>query len=407
MQSQTPETLVTVLDELLADKENSLSAIMTGLVKSVRTRLQMEVAFVAEFISGRRVFRYVDSIDEVQIVKVGGSDPLDKSFCQRIADGQLPELIKNAQEHPGALELPVTCYLPVGAHISVPIRLSSGRVYGTFCTFSRKARSDLNARHLAMIRVFADIAGALIEKNFETLESTRKIHETIRSIIDQDKLVLFGQPIVDLQGGGIIAVELLSRVVDDQQMRPDILFEDAQKIGLANELGMRTIERTFDTLKLLPANLFASLNLTPEIILKEDLVAHFENRPLDRIVIEITEHSKISDYQAFNNKLAPLRSRGLRLAIDDAGAGYASLHHVLQLQPDIIKLDISLIRAIHVDCGRQALAKALIEFARCQKYQLIAEGIETAEELDMLRSLGVRLGQGFYFAKPQPVTNFF
>lgn len=123
----------------------------------------------------------------------------------------------------------------------------------------------------------------------------------------------------------------------------------------------------------------------------------------DRVVLEITEHDAVEDYEGLVGALTPLRARGTRVAIDDAGAGFASLRHTLQLAPDIVKVDISLTRDIDTDRGRRALAKALISFADEMGMTIVAEGIESEAELKTLRDLGVKYGQGFYLAEPAPL----
>jgi EAL domain-containing protein (putative c-di-GMP-specific phosphodiesterase class I) len=129
----------------------------------------------------------------------------------------------------------------------------------------------------------------------------------------------------------------------------------------------------------------------------DELVAGLDD---GRIVFEITEHHAIEDYVALRPLLDGLRAQGARLAVDDAGAGFASLRHTLQLSPDFIKLDISLIRGIDHEPRQRALAAGLIAFANDVGAAIIAEGIETAGELAALRELGVPYGQGFHLAPP-------
>jgi EAL domain-containing protein (putative c-di-GMP-specific phosphodiesterase class I) len=123
---------------------------------------------------------------------------------------------------------------------------------------------------------------------------------------------------------------------------------------------------------------------------------------LSRVVLEITEHTTVEDYAKLHEVLRPLRERGMRLSIDDAGAGYSSFRHILRLRPDFIKLDISLTRDIDSDRGRRALAAALIGFARETGAELIAEGVETESELATLRKLGVHKAQGYLLGRPAP-----
>ena len=134
------------------------------MLHAVREHLGMEVAFISEFTDGRRVFRHVDPPAPACGVRAGGSDPLEESYCQRVVDGRLPELMHDACTHPEALRLPVTRALPVGAHLSVPIRLSDGRVYGTVCCFSGSPDPTLNQRDLSMMRVFSGLVAEQVEQ---------------------------------------------------------------------------------------------------------------------------------------------------------------------------------------------------------------------------------------------------
>ena len=119
--------------------------------------------------------------------------------------------------------------------------------------------------------------------------------------------------------------------------------------------------------------------------------------------MEITEHEPVEDYEELAGALRPLRELGVRIAIDDAGAGYASLRHTLALAPDIVKVDIALTSAIDTDRAKRALASALISFADEMGITIVAEGIETEASLRTLVDLGVRYGQGFHLARPAPL----
>jgi len=125
--------------------------------------------------------------------------------------------------------------------------------------------------------------------------------------------------------------------------------------------------------------------------------------PAGRIVLEITEHSPVSDYDVLRRALEPLRELGVRVAIDDVGAGFASMRHVLRLDPDLLKLDMTLTRAIDADTSRHALVVALVAFAAQVGAGVVAEGVETQEELSALEDAGVQFAQGFLLARPGPL----
>jgi EAL domain-containing protein (putative c-di-GMP-specific phosphodiesterase class I) len=122
------------------------------------------------------------------------------------------------------------------------------------------------------------------------------------------------------------------------------------------------------------------------------------------VVLELTEHVGVDDYSALTEALAGLRRRGVRLAVDDAGSGFASLRHVLNLAPDVIKLDGELVGGLDRDPARRALAGALLAFGADIGAEVVAEGIETARECAVLRGLGFRLGQGHHLGRPEPLV---
>jgi len=135
----------------------------------------------------------------------------------------------------------------------------------------------------------------------------------------------------------------------------------------------------------------------------QGLLGLLDEAPVERLVVEITEHEPVEDYAAFTSALRLLRERGVRIAIDDAGAGFSSLRHTLRLAPDIVKLDMSITRNVDTDRGRRALASAMISFADEMGMAIVAEGVETEGEHATLKELGVPFGQGYLFARPGPL----
>lgn len=260
--------------------------------------------------------------------------------------------------------------------------------------------------------VDAEVAGQLIQELSEQLEREEREGEERRNRIRRIKGVLAGealtmvfQPIFDLGQGDIIGVEALARFESEPYRPPDSWFMEAQTVGLGLELELAAVNGALRRLDDLPPGTFLSVNLSPEVAAAPEFAQTLAGLPGERIVIEVTEHAPIGDYQALLEALDGLRSLGVRLAIDDAGAGYASLKHILQLSPDFIKLDVALTQGIDTDTARRALAKALIAFASETGTVIVAEGIETQEELDALRALGVTYGQGYYLGRPGPLSN--
>jgi EAL domain-containing protein (putative c-di-GMP-specific phosphodiesterase class I) len=336
---------------------------------------------------------------------VGASDPLDHSYCQLIADGRLPQLIHNASDIPLARALPVTTDLPVGAHLSIPIYFSDGSIFGTFCCFSTASDYTLVERDLATMQIFAEFTGKHLERQIAAKRIHDQMAQRVQSAIDTHSFAIVYQPIYDFAAERIVGFEALARFTDLPVRAPNIWFDEAERVGLVEALEMTVIEKAIQSLEHLPRNIYLSLNVSPATVSSGAIVRALRNAPLERIVLELTEHVSIPDYAHLSQVLQPLRQQGARLAVDDAGAGYASFRHILQLEPDLIKLDISLTRDIDTDRTRRALAAALIRFAEETGSLIIAEGVETEAELNVLRQLRINEAQGYLIGRPMPLAN--
>jgi EAL domain-containing protein (putative c-di-GMP-specific phosphodiesterase class I) len=258
------------------------------------------------------------------------------------------------------------------------------------------------ARH----RMARWINGSPEELDAEIVEELREERTNlIRATIANRNWETHFQPIVDLQRGNAIGTEALSRFADGSVRAPDEWFAEAAEVGLGVELEVAALDSALEQLPQLPSGLYLSLNASVETIMSDDFESRLDDVPAERIVLELTEHTRVNDYANFGRGLASMRSQGVRLAVDDTGAGFASLQHVLNLQPDIIKLDVGLTRGIDKDPARRALGRALLTFGLdAYDASIVAEGIETEGELEVLRALGCPCGQGFYLGRPGRMT---
>lgn len=370
------------------------------VLHAARNHLGMDVAFISEFMDRDRIFRHVDASVADAPVREGASVPLSEGYCQRVVDGRLPELIPDTAEVPAALALPETHSIPIGAHLGVPIRLGDGRIYGTFCCFSFQPDASLNERDLGMMRTLADLLGHQLEQSVETWQKRERSVAQVKAAIDAGQPRLVYQPIFALENGAVEGVECLSRFDGEPRRPPNEWFADAADVGMGIELESIAIRKAVADLRTVPGDFYVAFNCSPAMITSDELRSALQDIPPQRVVLEITEHSYVENYAALRQALVPLRAGGIRIAIDDTGAGYASMRHILSIDPDIIKLDISLTHNIDRDRRRRALAGAMLEFARHTGSTIIAEGVENAEELATLRELGVSEAQGFYFGKP-------
>jgi len=226
----------------------------------------------------------------------------------------------------------------------------------------------------------------------------------IQRIIDSEAFAVALQPVVDLTTHEWVAVEALSRFTDGSS--PATIFPMAEEVGRAADLELLTLGRALDALSALPDEVALSVNASPGCIL-DPRFADAMSRPsvdLTRLILEITEHSAVDSYPAVEAVLDPLRHQGLRLAVDDMGAGYASFHHILNLRPDIIKIDRSLIIDIDRDLARRSFITAIMLLALDLGAAVTAEGIERPEELDALATLGVDHAQGYLICRPSTDT---
>jgi PAS domain S-box-containing protein len=254
---------------------------------------------------------------------------------------------------------------------------------------------------LSALTMFGSILGAMLGPGLDRRHRGSKAQAQVRRTLERSAFTPHFQPIVELGGGKVVGYEALTRFTAEQD--PTQAFAAAARAGLGVDLEAATLAAALEVADALPPDAYLSLNASPAFInsgkLAELLVGQAR-----RLVLEITEHVAIADYPAIRRSIE-LLGPNIRLAVDDAGAGFASFRHILELAPDFVKLDIGLVRGIDADPARQALAAGMVFFATERKLVLIAEGIETREELQTLRHLGVQLGQGYLLGRPQAMTS--
>ena len=225
----------------------------------------------------------------------------------------------------------------------------------------------------------------------------------IRRTLDLGTFHTVFQPIYGLSSGRIIAVEALTRFEDEPTAPPDVWFDHARRAGLGLELELATLEAAFEASHDRPDDVALSFNASPQLLTDPRLLSLLRSVDGTNLVVEVTEHDVIDDYHQVSRALAMLRMLGLEVAIDDAGAGFASLRHIVRLEPDLIKLDRSLTQGLSGDPVRRALADALLQFAERTDSRIIVEGIETPSDLAAWRELGAHAAQGFLLGRPGPL----
>ncbi len=225
----------------------------------------------------------------------------------------------------------------------------------------------------------------------------------VSDVIQHRRFHMVFQPIVDVVDGSVVMSEALCRFDAPSTRTPDRWFADAWRVGLGAPLELAAADMALADIERLPDGCRMSLNVSPTF-LEHPLVDELLAWPHpDRIVLEITEHVECEDFARTRQILTPLRERGILVSLDDAGSGYSSLQRLVALEPDIIKLDLELVRGIDHDPVRRSMARALVHFAADVGSKVVAEGVEAPRELNTLGELGVRLIQGFLIARPGDV----
>jgi len=260
-------------------------------------------------------------------------------------------------------------------------------------------------------QVTGDMAHALAEQLHMVSQGAKQrrqeLEDRIGRVLDGDghELYMAYQPIFDLKDSGVVGVEALARFTAPPDRSTDTWLAEAEAVGRLLELEMACLRTALRDLDRLPEETYLSLNVSPATAIAPELHEVLDGLPAERVVLEMTEHARVDDYPALKAALAVFRERGFRLAIDDAGAGFASLRHIVLLHPDFIKLDMTLTRDVHVDATRRALVVALVAFGSQIGARVVAEGVETPEQLATLLEAGVHFGQGFYLARPQALPD--
>lgn len=249
---------------------------------------------------------------------------------------------------------------------------------------------------LARVRALLRSRQAAVEAANGPTVDLDELRTLVREVIDGECFHPVFQPIVNLTSRSVVAFEALTRF--DDGCRPDLRFIDAERVGLGDELAMLTLAAAIRHATVLPPGVALHLNVSPQLLANDGLgaVLAAADRP---VVVEITEHDPIDDYDGAIERLRRLGDQ-VRLAIDDAGAGYSSMTHILALSPNEVKLDREWVRGVDVDLARQALIAGLVTFAEATGTTLVAEGVETESEAIRLTELGVGHAQGFHLGRP-------
>jgi EAL domain-containing protein (putative c-di-GMP-specific phosphodiesterase class I) len=373
--------------------------LIDDILEAAREYLDTDVAFVSEFAGGEQVFRHVAGDAALFRLSSELRVPLGWMYCKAMTEGTLAEAIPDTAADPITAAMEITLDANIGSYVGVPVSLPDGRIWGSMACLSRRSDHSVGKRDVRFMRMLARIYAEQLEREEREAVARRQKRAQIRAVLREGRLTTVLQPIVDLLTGTAVGYEALARFEGETPQPPDLWFAAAESVGLGRELELAAVASALEHLDSLPSDTYLSVNVSPDTAVTSEFATLIEGGT-ERIVIEVTEHAAIGDYPQFNSSVARLRFRGMRYAVDDAGAGFATFSHILSTKPDIVKLDMSLIRDIHRDLARRALLHGLIYFIEQINATAVAEGVETIEEAESLKRLGVHCAQGYYFGRP-------
>lgn len=366
------------------------------VVALAHCHLGLDVVFLAELTVAGEVYRAVAGDHSSFEIALNEGPPSDATYCRALVAGEIPNVIHDAAVDERVSELPVTQQTRIGSFIGVPVQLSDGTSYGALCGLSHAPDNTLDERDVR----FMSMLGELIVHDLDEQRTQERLRADIMQLVETERVNVAFQPMMDLHDGRCIGVEALARFPHPFGA-PDVTLLDAKTVGLSLELERLAIRQAWKIIPSLRAGQFLALNVSPDALVELARRANLRtDLPLAQLVVEITEHSAVESYAALHGELAPLRQQGLRIAVDDAGAGYASLRHVLELQPDFIKVDRSLIHGIADDHARRVAVSAFLSLALDLGSTVVAEGVERPADLSAVRDLGLHAVQGYLLGRP-------
>jgi EAL domain-containing protein (putative c-di-GMP-specific phosphodiesterase class I) len=318
------------------------------------------------------------------------------TYCRKLLASELPSVIPDTAADERVATLPETQDARIGSFIGVPLHLSDGTLYGALCGLSHAPTPGLDARDVRFMSMLAE----LIVSDLDEQRRREQLRSDLLHLIETEDVHVAYQPIIDLHGQGCLGVEALARF-PEPYTKPDRTLAAAEDLGLRLELERIVVSQAWRIIPLLAPAQFLALNLSPDALVS--LARRARQRDdvcLSQVVVEVTEHAVVESYTALHRELVPLRERGLRIAVDDVGAGYASLRHVMELRPDFIKVDRSLIHGIAHDRARLVVVSALTSIATDLGATVIAEGVEQPADLSTVRELGLHAVQGYLLGRP-------
>ncbi|ADP81186.1 diguanylate phosphodiesterase [Pseudofrankia inefficax] len=317
-------------------------------------------------------------------------------------------MVPDTHADPTACRRTVVSELGIGAYAMDLVYTDSGEVYGKVGCLAHEPCPHLDARHMQILTLVAGLLTASVQDLHQMWERSVQTWRAVRRVLDSGGPDLVYQPILDLRTSVTAGVEALSRF-PAPPADPEQWFSRAASVGLGVELELAAVRKALPALHRGPPTARLAVNVSPTTLtdgLIDLLTSTTTPADLAHLVVEITEHERNFEDPAVLHAVSQLRAHGVGIAVDDIGTGYSGLQRLVNLRPEVIKLDRCLIHDIDTDPVRRATAIALVSIGKEIDSALVAEGIETHAELAAVQDAGIGYGQGHLLARPDAQPAF-
>jgi EAL domain-containing protein (putative c-di-GMP-specific phosphodiesterase class I) len=354
-----------------------------------RRHLGMDLVLLTEFHDDRQLCRRLAGDAAAFGRRLDDGPTLTESYCRQMTSGEAPSAVADATGVAALQHLG-----PVGSYVGVPVVLEGGALYGSLAAVSR-ATSPVDDKDTRFLLLVAERVALAVQAERKVAAERKRL----LPLIENGRIDIALQPIVDLRSGRAVGVEALSRFPGGYGS-PDVVFAAARAAGIGDDLELLAAMRAGMLLPLLDREQYLSINVTPGIAVELARRALETEGPLDQLALEFLEHAAMDNHRELASGLAAAREQGFKIAIDDAGTGQASLHHIAQLRPDIIKIHRHVVNGMSDDSARRSVVRGFVAFAADLGSSVVAAGVETQEDLEVARDLGVDAAQGYLLARP-------
>jgi len=371
------------------------------ILNTAREQLEMDLVWLSRFVNGRHIFEAFAGDPARFRLSLDSDVALADSYCIRVLDGRLPSVLPDTAADERTAGMSVTSQFQLGAYVGVPVFVRRGELFGMLCAVSRGPEPSLRHRDAKLLRMLAGLLSEPLTASLAHNVQSSAFVRNATSMLDAGGMTVDLQPIIDLGSDEVVSLEALARFAH-YPYSVEGWFAQAHEAGCGPEMEIDAVVNAHRLLDQVPHRVTLAVNASPDVACSEALLEVVTGIDPSRVVVEITEHRRASEPSMFAWAIRRLKSHGVQVAIDDAGTGYSDLRQILELQPDIVKLDRALIDGVDTDPVKMALVQALVAFGRDTGIQLVAEGVSSLSIRDAVRELKVDCGQGYALGRPEP-----